>query len=150
MDAFVTTLPRPMIVWLARLVVVALCSVMLSVALATPAAAEPPPGALEDAGWTCFEHLDAWHCGPNVDELFADEEPNTVTMLTWGLDDDGEPDEFWGTELLVHDDVYRGQPCPQDPLQVLGDGTAGAYVDVADLGVSMPYVVCHRFDSPNT
>lgn len=118
--------------------------------LAVPAAAGPNPDRLADAGWTCFEHLEAWHCGPKVDELFAGEEPETVTMLTWGLDDQGEPDVFWGTELLVHHDVYAGQPCPQDPLQVLGDGTPGAYIDVAELDVPMPYVVCHRFDSPNT
>lgn len=150
MDTFAAATPRPMLDWLARLLGVAACTVALVVAAAVPAAAGPSPGALGDAGWTCFEHLDAWHCGAQVDELFAGEEPATVTMLTWGLDDEGEPDEFWGTELLVHDDAYAGQPCPQDPLQVLGDGTSGAYVDVADLGVPMPYVVCHRFDSPNT
>ena len=150
MDTFATASPRRTAGGVARLLAVAVCTVLLSAAAAMPAAAGPPPDALEDAGWTCFEHLDAWHCGPDVDELFAGAEPNTVTMLTWGLDDEGEPDQFWGMELLVHDDVYAGQPCPQDPLSVLGDGTPGAYVDVADLGVPMPYVVCHRFDSPNT
>ena len=133
-----------------RLAISIAAAALLIIAGTTPAVAGPKPDRLADAGWTCFEHLEAWHCGPNVDELFAGENPPRVTMLTWGLDDAGEPDEFWGTELLVHDDVYAGQPCPQDPLQVLGDGTPGAYVDVARLGVPMPYVVCHRFDSPNT
>ena len=150
MDTFTTASPRPTGARLVRVLAVAVGAVLLWVAAAMPAAAGPPPDALDDAGWTCFEHLDAWHCGPNVDELFAGEEPATVTMLTWGLDDEGEPGEFWGVELLVHDDVYAGQPCPQDPLQLLGDGTPGAYVDVERLGVQMPYVVCHRFDSPNT
>lgn len=145
-----TTTFRPVVVRTATLVASAVSAAVLLVVGATPAVAEPNPDRLEDAGWTCFEHLEAWHCGTKADQLFAGEEPNTVRLLTWGLDDDGDPDEFWGHELLVHDSVYAGQPCPQDPLQVLGDGTPGAYIDVADLGVPMPYVVCHRFDSPNT
>lgn len=150
MSTRATTMTRPAIRRTATLVAAMVSAGLLMLAGATPAAAGPNPDRLADPGWTCFEHLEAWHCGPTVDRLFAGEEPETVTMLTWGLDDDGEPDEFWGTELLVHDDVYGGQPCPQDPLQVLGDGTPGPYIDVADLGVPMPYVVCHHFDSPNT
>lgn len=122
----------------------------LAVALpANSATAGPPADRMADAGMTCFEHLDAWHCGPQVDDLFAGEEPETVMLMTWGFDENGEPDEFWGTELLVHDDVYGGQPCPQDPRDDLG-GAPGPYIDVEDLGVPLPYVVCHHFDSPNT
>lgn len=73
-----------------------------------------------------------------ADGLFAGEEPEMVTVLTWGLDGESQPDEHWGTELLVHDDVDAGQPCPQDPLQVLGDGTPGAYIDVADSAYRCP------------
>ena len=134
-----------------RLLATLSATALLVVAMAMPAAADLKPDRLPAAAWTCFEHLDAWHCGTHVDELFAGDEPNTVTLLTWGLNSEGQPGEFWGTELLVHDDVYAGQPCPHDPLHApLGDGTPGAYVDVADLGVPMPYVVCHHFDSPNT
>ena len=111
--------------------------------------AGPPADNLARAGWTCFEHLDAWHCGPNVDDILAGAEPDTVMLMTWGFDENGEPTEFLGTELLVHADIYNGQPCPQDPRDDLG-GAPGAYIDVADLGVPMPYFVCHHFDSPNT
>lgn len=150
MNTAATHTSRPASVRVIGLVAMIVSAAILLVAGATPAVAGPNPDRLADAGWTCFEHLEAWHCGTNVDDLFAGEEPETVRLLTWGLDDEGEPDEFWGMELLVHDAVYAGQPCPQDPLQVLGDGTAGDYIDVADLGIPLPYVVCHRFDSPNT
>lgn len=150
MNIRATTTSRPANLRPITLAASIVSAAVLIVAGATPALAGPEPDRPARAGWTCFEHLEAWHCGPKVDELLAGDEPSTVTMLTWGLDDQGEPDEFWGTELLVHDAVYAGQPCPQDPLRILGDGSPGAYIDVAELGVPMPYVVCHRFDSPNT
>ena len=42
--------------------------------------------------------------------------------------------EFLGTELLLREDIYAGQPCPQDGI------------DPWDfLGENMPYFACHHF-----
>lgn len=44
--------------------------------------------------------------------------------------------EFLGTELLLRDDIYAGQPCPQDGL------------DTWDfLGDAFPYFACHHFNT---
>ena len=44
---------------------------------------------------------------------------------------------FLGTELLLHEDVYAGQPCPQDDLDEWG---------VWDLwDFEEPYFACHHF-----
>ena len=45
-------------------------------------------------------------------------------------------DPFLGTEILVHESVYNGQPCSTDG----GD----PYVDLVD----PPYFACHHFATP--
>jgi len=39
---------------------------------------------------------------------------------------------FLGTELLIHEDVYHGRPCPQD---------GGEW----ELNPAIPYYACHHF-----
>lgn len=44
--------------------------------------------------------------------------------------------EFLGTELLLRDDIYAGQPCPQDGLE---------FWDHIDFGEGLGYFACHHF-----
>ncbi len=83
---------------------------------------------LTEAGWTCFP------AGPNLwIHCFAPGggSEKTIQVKVFGVT--GEP--FLGTELLIHQDVYAGQPCPQDRL--------ATYEAVA----STPYMACHHFET---
>lgn len=126
-----------------RRVVVIMTIAALSMAIAGPAAGKgPDPDRLANAGWFCFGHTTAAiHCLPDSDAVFSGE-ANSSVILTWGT----ETGEFWGTELLVHEDLYNGQPCPQD----LVNGEPSAYIHLPDLGLTLPYFVCHHFESPLT
>lgn len=97
---------------------------------------------LERAGWTCIDqagHLPT-PCLPDADAVFSGQ-ARSSTILTFGPD--GQ--EFWGTEHLLHRDLYNGQPCPQDEVA----GGDGGYLDLRPLN-GLPYFVCHHFDSPVT
>lgn len=119
--------------------------VLVSVALVALAMTAGPalgkgvdPEKLENAGWFCFPAQGFVHCVPDGDAVFSGE-TNASTVLAFD-----EADDFIGTELLLHQEVYRGQPCPQDEVTG-GDGT---YIDLS--GQGLPYFVCHHFDSPAT
>lgn len=122
-------------------VLVTTAALLLGLVLAAGARG-PDPERLEDAGWFCFGHGGpATHCLPDGDSVFAGE-ANSSLIMTWGND----TGEFWGTELLVHEDLYNGQPCPQD----LVEGEPTSYIHVTELGLPLPYFVCHHFESPVT
>lgn len=97
---------------------------------------------LERAGWTCIDQAGQLPtpCLPDAESVFAGEAASSV-VLTFGPD--GR--EFWGTEHLVHRDLYNGQPCPRDEVA----GGDGGYLDLQPLN-GLPYFVCHHFDSPVT
>ena len=84
----------------------ALLSMMLIVA--TVGAKGNNASQLEDAGWTCF------NAGPNnwIHCMKKDPAagPSTIPVKVFSVD--GE--EFLGTELLIRNDLYNGQPCPQE------------------------------------
>ncbi|HZD22145.1 MAG TPA: hypothetical protein VE569_01910 [Acidimicrobiia bacterium] len=130
-----------------RMAVVLAATALFAAVVAGPAAADgPSPESLAGAGWTCFPHF-VIHCVPDGDALFSGE-ADTVLIMTFGNDG-----EFWGTEFLIREDLYNGQPCPQDPLTFLGNGESGAYLYLPELEpepVPLPYYVCHHFDSPFT
>lgn len=86
---------------------------------------------LQNAGWDCFELPLGLHCTQDVDALFAGE-ATAVHVMVFAHDGD----EFLGTELLIHDDVFNDQPCPQD---------GGAYLDVAG-----PYWACHHYETSHS
>lgn len=127
---------------LRRMLVGASAATTLLALSAGPAAAGGPhPDRLEQAGWFCFGHTTAAiHCVPDGEALTSG--APTSTVLSW----DGETREFWGTELLIHEELYNGQPCPQDEV----DGEPGEYLHVSELGDPLPYYVCHHFESPIT
>lgn len=128
-----------------RMLVILSAAALAVAMIAAPASARGPnPDRLEQAGWFCFGHEDpAIHCLPNSGEGVFTGEAESSLIMTWGT----ATGEFWGTELLIHEDLYNGQPCPQDPLN---GGEPGAYIHLSDLGLPLPYFVCHHFDSPFT
>ena len=80
------------------------------------------------AGQDCFPAgPEAWiHC-MHLDKLVNGR--RSVPVLVFSVDGS----QFLGTELLLHEDVYAGQPCPQDDLELWGP-LAGT-----------PYMACHHF-----
>ncbi|MDX1612778.1 MAG: hypothetical protein R3300_00635 [Candidatus Promineifilaceae bacterium] len=98
------------------------------------------PEKLENAGWDCFSHIPgAIHCVKDFDALLAGEEATHVILAF-----DSMTGEFWGAEFLIRQDLYHGQPCPQDKV----GGSPGPYIDLSSDGLN--YFVCHHFDSPLT
>jgi hypothetical protein len=84
---------------------------------------------MERAGYDCFEAgpNDWIHC-MDLDKL---ENANPVVPVNV-FSVDGS--EFLGTELLLHEDTYAAQPCPQDDLNLWGDTGFG-------------YFACHHFST---
>ncbi len=70
------TTARPATARLVTLAVGIVCAAALVIAGAAPASAGPNPDRLAGAGWTCFEHLEAWHWS-----TFAGEEPRHYADL---------------------------------------------------------------------
>jgi hypothetical protein len=95
------------------------------------------PAKLGNAGWTCFpvEGLGV-HCVPPSKDLGGG--AASIPVLIFDTNDPGATQApFNGTEILIHDHLYRGQPCPQEGLD--------EYVDLS--GEGLPYFACHRYDT---
>ncbi len=83
---------------------------------------------LMKAGWGCM------NAGPsNWLHCFAPGGGSDRTLQVKVFGEEGDP--FLGTELLIHEDVYNGQPCPQDNHETYEpvEGT--------------PYLACHHFET---
>lgn len=126
-----------------RALVIVSAAVLSVAMIAGPAVGKgPDPDRLAGAGWFCFGHTTAAiHCLPDGEAVFTGEARSSLIM-TWGT----STGDFWGTELLIHEDLYNGQPCPQD----LVDGAPSTYIHLSDLGLPLPYFVCHHFESSLT
>ena len=88
------------------------------------------------AGWDCNPHVlivGYFHCAPpggtSVAELIAGTDVPSIVLRVYRPDG-----TFAGTEHLMRDDLYQGQPCPQDNLAVWDQLPFG-------------YVACHHFDT---
>ena len=96
------------------------------------------PGQHEDAGWTCIVPLpgDNIHCAPpgGLDRVVSGE-AETMVFKVFDVNDE----TFIGTELIVREDIFKGQPCPTDP-------PSRQYTDLEPL-LGLPYFACHRYDS---
>lgn len=109
-----------------------------AVALALPVAAASKagglsPAQLNDHGWTCFDVPELGvHCAAPGQE-FPPTGPTTQLLYFFNTTDETStvPD-FTGTETLLRNDFYHGQPCPT--------ATSGEYNFLAGLG----YWACHR------
>ncbi len=88
---------------------------------------------LVNAGWECVTPPgDNVHCTQSLAALgSADYVTFHVFHRTTG--------EFLGTELLVHIDVFKGQPCPTDP-------PSRQFTDLKPI-LGLDYYACHRYDS---
>ena len=84
---------------------------------------------LARAGHDCFAAgpNDWIHC-MDLDKLGRAH--RVVTVKVFSVDGS----EFLGTELLLHEDTYAAQPCPQDDLNLGGDTGFG-------------YFACHHFST---
>ena len=113
-------------------------AVVLAVfALAAPSASagSVSPAKLVKAGWDCLFVLGAVHCAPpgGLARVF-DGTAETMTFMVFQTTDL----TFLGTEIIVRDDLFNGQPCPTDP--------PGEYTHLLLL-LSLDYWACHSYDS---
>ncbi len=116
---------------LTTLVAVAALLVTMMAGVAAADARGVSPEKLQNAGWECFDNPLGTHCTQGgLDAVFAGE-ANTIHVMVFDLEDG----EFLGTELLVHDDVFNDQPCPQD---------GGEYFQVTPV-----YWACHHYETPH-
>ena len=108
-----------------RVNLITAASLMLAFTMTSQAQAGPSAEKLERAGFFCFVAgpSDYVHCWKAED--FSD--PAISVMV---FNQDGT--RFLGTELLIHENQYNDQPCPQD-------GGDWDYMEV------IPYFACHHF-----
>jgi hypothetical protein len=116
---------------------IALIILALSALSATGVSAKGQnPAQLSRAGWDCF------NAGPHnwvhCTQPGAGASAATMTVKVFDTEDVEATDaHFFGTELLIHKDIYKFQPCPQNDLE--------DYEDLASIG--LPYFACHHFDT---
>jgi hypothetical protein len=116
--------------------VVLIILVLSALSVAGVSANGQNPAQLTRAGWDCFNAgPHNWvHCTPPG----AAASPATMSVKVFDTEDVGAiVADFFGTELLIHRDIYSGQPCPQNDLE--------SYEDLSDIG--LPYFACHHFDT---
>ena len=97
-----------------RTTVIASMVAIILTASASSAWAAHTPEQLQNAGYICFNAgpLDLLVC---LRERHLGNPAVPIKVFT----PDGS--EFLGTELLLREDVYAGQPCPQDGLETWDD-----------------------------
>lgn len=84
---------------------------------------------MERAGYQCFND------GPsNWTHCWREEKIGNPVIPIKVFSVDGS--EFLGTELLLRDDIYKGQSCPQDGLE---------FWSFLDFGGGLGYYACHHF-----
>jgi len=105
-----------------------------TIASATASSSGHTAEQLKGAGWECVTPTgDNVHCTKVIEEL------GTAPRLTFRVFD-VRTGEFLGTEMLVHEDVFKGEPCPTDP-------PSQEYTFLGPI-LGLPYYACHRYDSP--
>jgi hypothetical protein len=97
------------------------------------------PAQLARAGWTCINAGpdDFVHCFPPG--AFKSDETLAVRVFET-TDVDAEDAHFLGTELLIRDDVYQGQPCPQN-------GEEYELLPASVTGLQADYRACHHYST---
>jgi len=90
------------------------------------------PAKRQNAGWFCVnvEGLGV-HCFPPGSGASGASMPVQYFDTTDPSDTHGA---FLGTEILIHQDIYHGQPCPQED--------SDDYHDLS--GDGLPYFACHH------
>ena len=95
------------------------------------------PKQLNDHGWTCFNVPGLGvHCSAPGQE-WPPTGPTAQLLYFFNTTDptSAVPD-FTGTETLLREDFYHGQPCPT--------AGSGEYNFLGDLGGGASYWACHR------
>lgn len=94
------------------------------------------PAQLNSQGWTCFNVPGLGvHCSPPGQE-FPPTGPHAQLLYFFTTTDvNSTTADFTGTETLIRDDKYHGQPCPTQP---------GGANFIGDLGGGFSYWACHR------
>jgi len=131
----------------ARKLIFLLAVLLLLIVVSTVSAHGNDSGKLSNAGWGCMIAGDhGWvHCfapgksmtqgKTSVVQVFDCQSPDCVDLGGGAFSGVGHP--FLGTELLIHADVYNGQPCATDggePYHFLG---------------FIPFYACHHFETPH-
>lgn len=96
------------------------------------------PAQLTQAGWTCMNVPGLGvHCiGPGAFKSLS-----TVPVKVFDTADPGASDApFLGTELLINDDIFNGQPCPQS------EHGEYDFLPAAATGFPADYWACHHYD----
>jgi len=95
------------------------------------------PKQLNDQGWTCFNVPGLGvHCSAPGQE-WPPTGPTAQLLYFFNTTDPAsDVPDFTGTETLLRDDYYRGQPCPTE--------ASGEYNFLGDLGGGASYWGCHR------
>ncbi len=103
-----------------RIVLLATAAAVMALAMALSAgivaAQAPGPAQLVQRGWTCFDVSGPLgvHCQPPG----ADASDATIPLKVYDTQDPtAEQAPFLGTEILIREDLYHGQPCPQEGLE---------------------------------
>lgn len=116
------------------LIATLIAAVAAAIATAAGSSGGHTADQLLNAGWECVTPPgDNVHC---TQELAALGRDDRVTFRVFNVN----TGEFLGTEMLVHEDVFKGQPCPTDP-------PSRQYTYLGPI-LGLPYYACHRYDSP--
>ena len=92
---------------------------------------------LNDHGWTCFNVPGLGvHCAEPGQEWPPTGPTAQLLYFFNTTDPNSDVADFTGTETLVRDDIYAGQPCPT--------AASGQFVFLGDLGGGAEYWACHR------
>ena len=103
------------------------------------------PAQLTRAGWSCFlppPFNPNVHCAPpNQLQGVVSGRAAAATFLVFRTDDvNSESAPFVGTERLIREDLFHGQPCPTDPPSYRYSWLFPRF--------GWDYYICHTFDSP--
>jgi hypothetical protein len=115
---------------LAFALVLALLATALPLALADGEGNSP--AQLAAHGWTCANVEGQVHCW-RAGTTFM--EPSVAIKYFDTTDPASTNAPYLGTEILVHDHLYAGQPCPSEGLD--------QYTDLS-LTLGLPYFACHH------
>lgn len=111
-----------------------IAAAVASVAATTGSSGGHTADQLINAGWECLTPPnDNVHCTQSLSALGASQQRVTFSVF------DVATGEFLGTEMLVHEDSFKGEPCPTDP--------PGQFTYLQPI-LGIPYYACHRYDSP--
>jgi hypothetical protein len=139
--------------------ILALLTLLASVAVSSAQARGVSPAQLQRAGWSCVNPAFAFPANPNVhcfppgqlQAVLAGTAP-TALLLTFATPDaNAEEAPLLGTERMIRADLFHDQPCPTDPPGgPPGAGTSPPLYQWSYLGprFGWDYYICHTFDSP--